>query len=331
MSALRGSNGSDRGGGAGKGRPPASKTTKLRAALRASEQKYRQLVQSANSIIMRRDVEGRITFFNEFAQQFFGYDEGEVLGRHVVGTILPERDSAGRDMVEMIRDINRHPERYASNQNENVLRNGERVWVAWTNRPIFDQDGRLVEILAVGNDISDRKRAEDALRESDDRLRSLLRNLNVGVYRTTGGSEGRFLEANPAMARILGYESVAELMTVRVCDLYPRPEDRRASVAETAGRAGGRSHDKELQLRRKDGEFIWASVTSQVTLAEDGGVRWVDGVMEDITERRRIADELRRAKDRAQRYLDVAAVIIVALDGEGRITLANRRACEILG
>ncbi len=331
MSALRGSGGSGEGRGAGKRRGPASKTTKLRAALRATEQKYRQLVQSANSIIMRRDVEGRVTFFNEFAQQFFGYDEDEILGRHVIGTILPERDSAGRDMAEMIREINEHPEWYTNNQNENVRRDGERVWVAWTNRPIFDDDGKLVEILAVGNDISDRKRAEDALRESDDRLRSLLRSLNVGVYRTTGDSDGRFLEANPAMARILGYDSVAELMTVRVCDLYPRPGDRITSLSDTATRPGGRVKDKELRLRRKDGELIWASITSQITLDENGGIRWVDGVMEDITERRGIAEELRREKDRAQRYLDVAAVMIVAMDGEGRVTLANRRTCEVLG
>ncbi len=69
-------------------------------SLRASETKYRELVENANSIILRMDTEGRITFFNEFAERFFGYEEREIVGRSVVGTIVPEAESSGRDLVE---------------------------------------------------------------------------------------------------------------------------------------------------------------------------------------------------------------------------------------
>ncbi|MBE9547556.1 MAG: response regulator [Proteobacteria bacterium] len=74
-------------------------------ALRASEEKYRELVQNANSIILRRDPEGHITFFNEYAQKFFGYTEDEILGENVVGTIVPETDASGRDLKAMIEDV----------------------------------------------------------------------------------------------------------------------------------------------------------------------------------------------------------------------------------
>lgn len=132
--------------------------------LRASEARYRELVENANSIILRRDTEGNITFFNEFAQHFFGYTEDEILGKNVVGTIVPEIDSAGRDLASMIRDIGLHPERYATNENENTRRNGEPVWILWTNKAIRDKDGKIVEILCVGNDITKRKWLEKQLR-----------------------------------------------------------------------------------------------------------------------------------------------------------------------
>jgi two-component system cell cycle sensor histidine kinase/response regulator CckA len=135
-------------------------------ALRESEAKYRELVQNANSIIMRRDLQGNITFFNEFAQDFFSYSENEILGRNVVGTIVPKRDSAGRDLAAMIQDIGLHPEKYATNENENMRRDGERVWVAWTNKAIRDKNGKIIEILCIGNDITERKYLEAQLQQA---------------------------------------------------------------------------------------------------------------------------------------------------------------------
>jgi len=136
------------------------------APSRERQRDYRELVENANSIIMRRDPEGRITFFNEYAQTFFGYPEKEILGRNVLGTIVPEVDSSGRDMAEMIRDIGRNPDRYAANENENVRRDGKRVWIAWTNKAIRDREGHVREILCVGNDITERKRLQEQLLQS---------------------------------------------------------------------------------------------------------------------------------------------------------------------
>ena len=126
-------------------------------ALRESEAKYRDLVQNANSMIVRFDTQGRLTFFNEYAQQFFGYSEEEILGRRILDTILPPVNSRGRDISAQVEAFFVHPEKYKTNELENVRRNGERVWVAWTNRPIRDDQGRIVEFLCVGVDITERK------------------------------------------------------------------------------------------------------------------------------------------------------------------------------
>ena len=128
--------------------------------LAESERKYRELVELANSIILHWNSEGRITFLNEFGQRFFGYPAEEIIGRHVVGTIVPPTESGGRDLRRLMDEICEAPETFEQNVNENMRRNGERVWIAWTNHIVRDSQGRLVEILSVGSDITARKEAE---------------------------------------------------------------------------------------------------------------------------------------------------------------------------
>jgi PAS domain S-box-containing protein len=140
----------------------ARKEAQLRLA--ESEHKYRELVELANSIILRWNCDGKITFLNEFGQQFFGYSAQEILGRHVVGTIVPARSSAGADLRKLMDQICATPAAFEKNVNENMCRNGDRVWIAWTNRILMDAQGRVVEILSVGADITEQRRAELALR-----------------------------------------------------------------------------------------------------------------------------------------------------------------------
>ncbi len=147
-------------------------------SLRSSESKYRELVEHANSIILRMDTKGCITFFNEFAERFFGYEEKEILGRSVLGTIVPETETSGRDLAALMVDLGQHPERHARSENENMRRNGERVWISWTNKPLRDAEGRLLGSLCIGNDITELKTAERELlrakeaAESADRIKS---------------------------------------------------------------------------------------------------------------------------------------------------------------
>jgi len=133
-------------------------------ALLQSERKYRELLEYANSIILHWTRDGRITFLNEFGQRFFGYSEAEIVGRHAVGTIVPETDSTGRDLRPLIDRISADPAAFEQNVNENIRRNGERVWIAWTNKVYFDDQGRVEGILSIGSDITERKRADEELR-----------------------------------------------------------------------------------------------------------------------------------------------------------------------
>lgn len=139
-------------------------------ALQESEAKYRELVESANSIILRWTSEGLITFMNEFGQRFFGYSEEEIIGRHVIGTIVPVTDSQGRDLSALMEQISSDPAAFELNINENMRRSGERVWIAWNNRIVYDGRDMVSEILSVGTDITELKKAQDAIRELNENL-----------------------------------------------------------------------------------------------------------------------------------------------------------------
>lgn len=134
---------------------------KSEAALRRSEAKYRELVQNTNSIIVRYDPLGHITFFNEYARKFFGFPEQEIIGLNILGSIIPWRSSSGRDYRSLMMDFLKHPERYPTNEIENIRRDGSRAWIAWTNKPVRNKTDRIVEILSVGVDVSQRKQAQE--------------------------------------------------------------------------------------------------------------------------------------------------------------------------
>lgn len=134
------------------------------------ESQYHDLVESANCVILRWLPDGRITFFNRFAENFFGYTEEEVIDRNILGTVVPSTDTAGNDLTAMVADIVARPETFVRNENENIRKNGERVWVAWTNKPILDGKGNVAEILSIGVDITRLVHTERELRQTLDEL-----------------------------------------------------------------------------------------------------------------------------------------------------------------
>ncbi|MGO9117347.1 MAG: PAS domain S-box protein [Desulfomonilaceae bacterium] len=140
-----------------------------------SERKYRELVEHANSIILRWTRDGKITFLNEFGQKFFGYSSEEILGRHVVGTIVPRTDSSGRDLGSLMDQILADPKTFEQNVNENMRRSGERVGIAWTNKIVPDEQGQVAEVLSIGTDITELQRAQEEINERNEEVLSINR------------------------------------------------------------------------------------------------------------------------------------------------------------
>jgi len=149
--------------------------------LRDSEKKYRDLVENANSIIMREDIDGNITFFNEFAQKFFGYTENEILGENVLGTIFQNSDNIEKNLGRLLILLEKNPAHPIVNENESKLKSGRKVTIAWTYKPIFDSDGNFKEILCIGTDITELKHTEQEKRDLEIRLQRAQKMEAIGT------------------------------------------------------------------------------------------------------------------------------------------------------
>ncbi|MFZ0930021.1 MAG: PAS domain S-box protein [Syntrophobacteraceae bacterium] len=307
-------------------------------ALRHSEEKYRELVENANSIILRMDNMGSVTFFNEFAQNFFGYSEEEILGKNVVGTIVPEVESTtGRELRLMIEDIAVNPHRYASNINENMRRDGDRVWVAWTNKPILDANGRVVEVLCVGNDITERKWAVEALQESEARLKIAM-DIAKLVQWEYDVKSGMF-SFDEQFYALYGTTSQQEGGSLMTAEAYARkflpPEESHVVAEEIARALATTDPDFTRQLEhgiiRADGEERHIVVRYGVICDQTGRVVKTRGVNQDITERKQAEEALKRANILLFTQKETSIDGILAVNENDTIILSNQRFADMWG
>ncbi|MBD3873392.1 MAG: PAS domain S-box protein [Acidobacteria bacterium] len=122
-------------------------------------------LEGISSVILRWDTEGRILFMNDYGLELFGFSAEELVGEPIVGSIVPASDGVEKNVRKMIDEIAADPAKYEDDETENQRKNGDRIWMAWRNTPIISDDGMLREILTIGIDITERKRAEDQLRK----------------------------------------------------------------------------------------------------------------------------------------------------------------------
>ncbi|MEN6385470.1 MAG: PAS domain S-box protein [Phycisphaerales bacterium] len=269
--------------------------------LKRSEAKYRELVQNANSVILRLDRDGNTTFFNEFAEKFFGYSSDEIIGKSI-NLIVPQQESSGRDLSSMIADICNNPDKYASNVNENICKDGRRVWINWANRPIFNDKNELIEILCVGTDITELKNAEERVRQSEERYRSLFENMLDGyayckmIYDDKGKPiDVLHLEVNKSFSRQMSVENV---VGKRVLEVVPELSQTNPEVFEIFGRVANNGAPERFTMEVKPLK-IWISLAAYCT--QTG---YFAAIFENITERKRAEDALRLSEERLQFALE---------------------------
>jgi len=287
---------------------------KIERALKDSEERYRLIAENVADVIWTMDMNFQFTYISPSILQLRGYTVEEALEQSLNETI--HADSLAMTiglvnqkllLIESGDDEGWSPVIFEAKQ---YCKGGTTIWSHNNARFLPGPDKKPVSILGVTRDITERKWAEEALRESEKKYKSLTNNLNVGVYRNTSGAKGEFLEANPAIVEMFGYGSREEFLKVRVSDLYKNPDNRKEYNAKLLKE--GALRNEELQLQKKNGISFIGSVSAVVVKDENDEIKYSDGTIEDITERKRAAESLRESEKKLARLKKMESLGLLA-------------------
>jgi diguanylate cyclase (GGDEF)-like protein/PAS domain S-box-containing protein len=199
--------------------------------------------------------------------------------------------------------------------------------------PVAGDDGRLVQAIAVIDDVSERVAAQERLALAEARYRGLVENVPAVTYVADWSAHGDLQYVSPQIEALLGWPPEAFLADQDLWYRCIHPDDlARVRAEEVAAWTSGQSFDLEFRMITRDGRELW--VWDKEALLQQGaaqGSRFSQGVLVDVTPVRATENALKDERHRAQRYLDIAGAIIVVLDAQGRVTLLNRAGTELLG
>ena len=159
---------------------------------------------------------------------------------------------------------------------------------------------------------TERTQAEESLYESEAKYKSLTNNLNIGVYRNSVGSKGQFIEANPAIVKMFGYDSREEFLKIGVSDLYKDPLEREEFTFKIAKE--GSIKNEILKLQKKDGTGFIGSISAVAVMNNNGDIKYFDGIIEDITEHKWAEESLRESHKRYQLIVKNISNVVWTMD-----------------
>ncbi len=260
-------------------------------ALKISEEKFRLLFEKSTDPILLLNKKRHIIDCNESALNLLQYRSKEDLIGLNPTDISPDLQPGGEKSSEKARKLMRKALRQGTSHFEWMLKrmDGENVLVEGSFSVIM-LAGEPV-LFTVWRDITQRRRAEEALKKAEENYRMIFENAMEGIFQTT--PEGRILNANHAFARLFGFETPEEIMaSINDVghDLYVNPS-RRDELKRLLDKAGY-VNNFEVQCRRKDGKLIWVNTNMRVVVNRSKGINYFEGTMVDITERKTILEEL---------------------------------------
>ena len=294
-------------------------------AARRSERELRDVVNTVPAYVWRTSPEGQVDFVNDRWLQFTGLALDEAFGWKWEAVLHPD------DRTRVVADWHTAVKNGQAMESEARVRraDGEYCWWFIRNVPLRDETGKLLRWYGTAIDIEDRKRAEQALRKSEERWRSVFENSAIGVALTD--LNGRFLATNHVYQTIVGYTE-EELRAL--CFLDVTHEDyREANWALITELLEGkrRQFQIEKKYRRKDGSSIWVSNNVSLVPGTERVPRFIMALSEDITQRKRAEEAIRSHEQNLRLLVDTIPGLVVTTTPAGEIELLNRQVQEYFG
>ncbi|MEI6060612.1 MAG: PAS domain S-box protein [Bacteroidota bacterium] len=289
-------------------------------ALMQSEERYRTIFENVQDVFYQTNLEGEVLEISPSIKHFAEFNREEIIGAPVDNLYFDANDRS-----ILIQEIQKNGE-LRDYEIKLKTKTGQARHASINARLIYDTKGNPHHIDGAIRDTSERKLAEIALQESEAMYRNLVFRLPDGVYKST--DEGRFVDVNPAMAKMLGYESVEELKAIDIkTQLYFKPSDRESVILKV---------DKEeigvYRMKKKDGSEIWVEDHGWLNKDDSVNILFHEGIMRDVTERKRAEDAVISSEIRYRRLFESAKDGILILDAAtGKIVDVNPFLVELLG
>lgn len=251
--------------------------------------KFRIGIEKSSEVVFLTDVDGKILYANPSFQQIYGYSPEEVIGK--TPRVLKSGQMSSKTYEEFWKAL--LSKQVVTGELVNQTKHGALITVESSVSPILGEDGSIVGFLAIQRDISKRKATEKALRRSEASFRELIQHAVYGIYRST--PDGKFVSVNPALVQMLGYGSESELLGVDLTrDVYANPEQRERMLDRYGEKP--RIAGVDVEWKRKDGAIITVRLSGRSVPDEAGRIQFYEMLVEDVTERRALEQQLRHAQ-----------------------------------
>ena len=295
--------------------------TKMEKALHESEARFRHIIDNASDMIYETDRQGNSTYFNPNACIIMKFSKEELLGRNYLSLIRKDYRNIAKKFYKK-QFLDKIPNTYF--EFPAIKGDGSEIWLGQNVQPIIEK-GVVKGFQAVARDITQRKKTEIALAESERRYRSIFEESRDVIYVTD--TEGHFLEINQSGLELFGYTR-EEIKDIVASDTYVYPDARLTFVKELE--SNGYVRDYELQLKKRDGTPIDCLLSAIIRRSADGKVRY-QGIIRDITQHKQSEEALLQTERRFRELLENLKMIAILLDLEGNILFCNDYLSEKTG
>ncbi len=301
-----------------------SERKRTEMALQESERRYRELAELLGAGVFEADTKGNLVYGNRKGLAYYGLDENDVKnGFNIFNVIIPaELKVAGENFARVLNQEDIGPIEYT------MLKRDGTTFSGLTHVTAIVRDGAVVGVRGVVVDVSERRRTEDALRESERKYRELADQLDEGVYEID--PSGNITYANRKGLAYLGITD--EEIETGVCGFDLIVNDDQDKVRERYGRTlkGEDLGAVEYVFKRKDGK-TFPALTHSSAIFRDGVVVGVRGVIIDISDLKRAENALKESEQKYRELTDLLDEAVFELDLEGRFTYSNRKGLSSLG
>jgi PAS domain S-box-containing protein len=295
---------------------------KAEEALRENEERFRTMVETAPGMLMISDAKGNNIYVSPNCEKLTGYKQKE-LQSEMKWWVHEDDTPRARKIFERTfqKGVGGKDFEYKA-----VKKNGD-IWYAssaW--EPLRNKEGKLLGVVMQTIDITERKKTEAALRESEEKYRAIFESINDVYYRTD--REGKVTLISPSVRTQAGWDP-EEIIGKPVTDFYCDPSDREKMMEKL--KESGTVNDYELKLLSKDGSVIEASASSNLVFNKNGQPEGVEGVLRNITERKRAEEELQAREAYLDHLIDGAQEAIIMADDDGKARRINKEFTKLFG